>query len=74
MTGYKTKADLIAGYKNKLELDGLQSDIAKIMAKDKLAYVPHLYRGGFVIRGFGFSVERIGTYISLEKAGNPEVV
>lgn len=48
--------------------------LAKIEAKDVAIYTPHLYRGGFVIRGFGYSVERIGKYISKENAGNPELV
>lgn len=37
-------------------------------------YVPHLYRGGFVIPGFGYSVERIGKWIPADRAGDPELV
>lgn len=48
--------------------------IARIMVRTLAVYVPHLYRGGWVIRGFGYSVERIGKYISQEVAGNPALV
>ena len=37
-------------------------------------YVPHLYRGGYVIPGFGYSTERIGRPIPADRAGNPYLV
>lgn len=49
-------------------------EIAGIMVRGVAVYVPHLYRGGWVIRGFGYSTERIGKFISAERAGNPMLV
>lgn len=41
---------------------------------DSAKYVPHLYRGGYVIRGFGYSVERIGRFVAASEAGDPRLV
>lgn len=48
--------------------------LARIESRNAAVYVPHVYRGGWVIRGFGYSTERIGKYIEAEKAGKPELV
>jgi hypothetical protein len=48
--------------------------LARIESRSVAVYVPYLYRGGWVIRGFGFSVERIGRFVSSENAGCPFVV
>ena len=49
-------------------------DVFLEMARNRLKYVPHLYRGGYVIVGFGYSVERIGEFVSAEDAGRPDYV
>lgn len=74
MVACGTKEELVSRYIDKLELDGMNRDNAKIFAADSVSYVPHLYRGGFVIRGFGFSVERIGKFVDLDRSGNPSLV
>jgi hypothetical protein len=60
-----------AGNKEKLE-DVLTT--TRIQADDAASYAPHLYRGGWVIWNFGYSTERIGTYVQPEQAGNPALV
>lgn len=38
-------------------------------------YVPHIYRGGYVIRGYGHSIERIlNGYCTKDNCGFPELV
>lgn len=50
-------------------------ELTRIMVKGKAVYVPHLYRGGWVIRDFGYSTDRIAAgYVSEDKAGDPEAV
>ncbi len=71
---YMTRESLIQAYANHLELNGADPVIAKIMAKDKAVYVPHVYRGGWVIRGFGYSTERVGKFVTTENAGYPQGV
>jgi len=44
------------------------------VAEAVMKYHPHLYRGGWVIPGFGYSRERIGVYITAEQAGDPEYI
>lgn len=51
-----------------------QKKLAEIIVRNKLIYTPHIYRGGYVIRGFGYSTERIGIYISKKNAGSPKLV
>jgi hypothetical protein len=49
--------------------------LADKMVKGKAVYVPHLYRGGYVIREFGYSTDRLGMGIIDESlAGHPELV
>ena len=84
MTQYTTKDDMVNAWvqdaASEMVVSGSQPNrdealgIARIMARGVAVYVPHLYRGGWVIRGFGYSVERIGKYISQEVAGNPALV
>jgi hypothetical protein len=83
VTPYPTKSDLETAWTQSatlhlLPLDTTRADaaiLAGIMVKGKAIYVPHLYRGGYVIRGFGFSTERITEgYVSAVAAGNPELV
>jgi hypothetical protein len=71
MNAYATKELLVEAYANKLELDGLDRFAANLIAGDKTVYVPHKYRGGYVIREFGYSVERVGKYVPAASAGNP---
>lgn len=71
MNAYPTLAALLTAYEEKLQLDGKDAVIASILAADAWVYVPHLYRGGCVVRGFGYSMERIGVCVPLERAGNP---
>lgn len=79
MTSFQTKTEMVnAWVKSRAhELSGKYEnniELAKIESKAIAVYVPHLYRGGFVIRGFGFSTERIGKYVSKELSGSPELV
>lgn len=74
MTAYPTLAALLEAYERKLQLDGKDATIAAIIAADAWVYVPHLYRGGSVVRGFGYSVERVGVYVPAERAGDPLAV
>lgn len=74
MKAFATKEELVQSYKNKLNLCGMSSDCAAMVATEEAVYVPHKYRGGFVVRNFGFSIERIGKYVNLADAGNPEDV
>lgn len=48
--------------------------ILDIVVAGQAVYVPHLYRGGWVIRGFGFSTERIGVFVTGDAAGSPHLV
>lgn len=79
MTSFETKSKLIEAWVKERahELSGKYEDnleLAKIESKTIAVYVPHLYRGGFVIRGFGFSTERIGKHVRQELSGSPELV
>lgn len=71
---YATKSDLLEAYRIKLELDGMSSMCAKMVSEQEAVYVPHKYRGGYVIRNFGFSIDRIGKYVLPSNAGNPREV
>ena len=42
-----------------------------ILASIKAVYRPHQFRGGWMIPGFGYSIERVGVYVAAEKAGVP---
>jgi hypothetical protein len=53
---------------------GTDAGTAGEMFRNAISYVPHLYRGGVVIRGFGFSTERIGKQVSADNAGDPLAV
>lgn len=66
LQAYPTKADLLSAFS---KANG-QPDT--ILASMKAAYIPHVYRGGWMIRGFGYSTERIGTFVAAEKAGAPK--
>lgn len=74
MERFNDKQSLTEAYQIRCELDGMEPVIAKMIAKDKPRYSPHLYRGGWVIPGFGYSVERINRYVAAERAGNPCLV
>lgn len=65
MFRYSTKSELLAAYQ--AVRPTLHKQCISVAAK----YVPHIYRGGYVIRGFGYSTERIGTFISEQDAGDP---
>ncbi len=46
-----------------------------ILGKAKSMYAPHVYRGGSVIPGWGYSIERIVKgFVTPQTAGNPEHV
>lgn len=74
MNSYATKTELVKAYAAKLELDGVSRFAAEMVSSDKAVYVPHLYRGGYVVRGFGFSMERVGKYVTVATMGNPATV
>lgn len=72
MSEYRNLDALVLAYREKCELDGMSQDGAKIHAQSAYKYVPHLYRGGYVIPGFGYSTERESQgRIQKGKAGNP---
>lgn len=71
---YESNNALLNAYVIELETLGMSPQAARIVAVRDCKYVPHVYRGGYVIPHFGFSVERIGRYVSREKAGTPEKV
>lgn len=74
MNGYSDRGALVSAYVERLIFNGMPPDVAKLHAENSWVYVPHLYRGGYVIRGFGFSVERVGVYVLPGRCGNPAVV
>jgi hypothetical protein len=84
MTGYPTKNDLVAGWISEKAFEMFNGGgyaslddarrVAKIMATMVTVYVPHIYRGGWVIREFGYSTERISVYVAPENCGIPECV
>lgn len=43
-----------------------------LLAEMITVYTPHQYRGGWMIRGFGYSTERIGAYVPADQAGIPQ--
>lgn len=84
LMSFATKEELIAARTSQAAYDNYEAghfedmteatDIAGRVARTEAVYVPHLYRGGWVIRGFGYSTERIGKYVTADVAGNPELV
>lgn len=68
MKAYKTKQEMIADYRSR------NPALAESVACSKAKYIPHLYRGGYVIPGFGFSIERIGVYVAVDNCGEPTLV
>lgn len=75
MTQFKSLTDLLAAYVIHLELSGVSADAAKLLAREAFKYTPHLYRGGYVIPGFGYSTERASSgQINRGSAGNPYAV
>lgn len=75
LSEYRDLNALLDAYRIKLELDGVEPDIAKIVARTQYKYTPHLYRGGYVIPGFGYSVERCSKgQLHRGSAGNPYLV
>lgn len=71
---FESQKALLNAYVIELETLGMSPQAARIVAVRDCKYVPHIYRGGYVIPYFGFSIERVGRYISREKAGTPENV
>lgn len=68
------KDDLIKCFIEEMVRQGIDKDLAKILVKSNIKYIPHLYKGGWVIPGYGYSVERIGKYVKKENAGDPSLV
>ena len=68
MIQFANREQLISAWLN--QAPNLHRQFGLMRAK----HVPHLYRGGYVIPGFGYSVERIGVYITADKSGNPFLV
>lgn len=72
---FSTREELeMAGIAFVMATTGCDKESAKISIRAMMHYSPVYYRGGWVIPGFGYSVERIGRYVSTEHAGNPEFV
>ena len=72
---FRTKEDLLTYYACELKQQAIKhygrkdknhTDpcIFELMAKTAIKYTPHLYNGGWVIPGFGYSTERIGKFVS----------
>lgn len=68
MNVFQTDAELFQAYgKMRGEPKG-----CAILGKAKALYAPHIYRGGSVVPGWGYSIERISKgYVSFARAGNP---
>lgn len=71
---FATREELKSAYARHLSLNGVEDAAVEMLATNGTKYTPHLYRGGWVVRGFGFSVERIGKFIPADRAGRPELV
>lgn len=73
MIKFITMEDLKTGYATMLNSkENIEIIIAEIMAATKIKYHPHVYKGGFVIPGFGYSVDRIeNNLVAIEYSGNP---
>lgn len=50
---FENGAALVWAYAGLLMLDGVERDIALAVAKNKMAYVPHIWNLGWIIPGFG---------------------
>ena len=74
LSEFETYEALLNAYVIELETLGMSPQAARIVAVRDCKYVPHIYRGGYVIPNYGYSTERIGKYVSREKAGTPENV
>ena len=68
MIQFASKTELVAAFQ------AVRPTLHKQFIADAARYVPHIYRGGFVIRGFGYSTERIGKFITKQEAGDPLAV
>jgi hypothetical protein len=72
---FRTKDDLIEAYRIQIELDGQDILASKAIAITAAKYTPHLYRGGYVIRDFGYSTERTSSgRLQKGRDGNPYAV
>ena len=56
-----------------MQTSGMDKASASIYAKGRAKYSPHVYRGGWVIPHFGYSVERL-PMLEGDWAGTPEVI
>lgn len=74
LAAYETKDALLNAYIIELETLGMSPQLARLKAIEQCKYVPHVYRGGYVIPEFGYSTERIGHYVQKECCGTPEAV
>lgn len=54
MRKYATKEELCLSYAEQFE----DKHIGLMVALSKAVYSPHIYRGGWMIEGFGYSTER----------------
>lgn len=62
---YRTNNALIDAYSK------AHNEPDDIVARSKAIYVPHIWRGGLFIPGFGYSTERIENgFTTLAKAGS----
>ena len=70
---FRTKAELEIGFAayQMASQPGLDKAVAMLTAQSATKYVPHIFSGGWVIPGFGYSIERIGQHITLAEAGTP---
>ena len=68
---FKTKDEMVAAYATTHYGDASPTGLAS--ARIQAKYVPHLYRGGYFIVGFGYSTERIDSgFVSRDGCGMPE--
>jgi hypothetical protein len=72
----KDKEDLCKEYAKKMKKDhGEDIETSTIAARALMVYVPHIYRGGWVIKKFGYSIERIQSgAVTSKNCGNPDFV
>ena len=71
---YSAFSDFIGAIEQDTAIPKEDIEIKRMVAKSLCKYRAPFYSGGWIIPDFGYSTERIGKYVSKEKAGNPSIV